>query len=182
MFSRKLRRNEWINALTWVCKRQSCLFKNTQSLSTKRTTVGLFVCFSSFSFGRAWFKRGSLDPRKSKSENSNIFLYAVWGWLVHSVIWGKQELPNFPEKDVKIVLGKERVFAVMWTHIPKVIRDPKPQNWGWILDGHPPLWPCSSVSSGFPGSPAVPTPGCCDSCSSRSGFLLRGRAPLRSQL
>lgn len=105
--------------------------KYPKLLPTKRTTVGLFVCFSSFSFGRAWFKRGSLDPHKSKSENSNMFL-KYEGWFVHSMRSGQQELEKFSKKEVKTVLGKERVFIVMWTHIQKITKDPKYQNWGWI--------------------------------------------------
>lgn len=50
------------------------------------------------------------------------------GWLVHSVRSGKQKLANFSKKEVTIVLGKERAFIVMRTHIQKAMRDPKPQN------------------------------------------------------
>lgn len=33
----------------------------------------------------------------------------------------------------------------MWTHAQSVIRDPKPQNRGCVLDGHLPLYPCGCV-------------------------------------
>lgn len=145
MLSQKLRQNEWINALTWVCKGNCACSKIPKVLPTKRTTVGLFV-FPLFSFGQAWFKRGSLDPRKSKSENSNMFLYAVWRVACALCEIRETRTCNFffPKKEAKVVLGKERVVIAMWTPIQKIRRDPKPQNWGWIPDGNPPLCPSSA--------------------------------------
>lgn len=73
-----------------------------------------------------------------------MFLYSVWG-VACSLCETREARIFFSKKEVKIVLGKERALTVMWTHAQSVIRDPKPQNRGCVLDGHLPLYPCGCV-------------------------------------
>lgn len=73
-----------------------------------------------------------------------MFLYSVWG-VACSLCETREARIFFSKKEVKIVLGKERALTVMWTHAQSVIRDPKPQNRGCVLDGHLPLCPCGCV-------------------------------------
>lgn len=53
----------------------------------------------------------------------------------------RQEFADFSKKQEKIVVGKGRAFTVMWTHIQKVIWDPRPESWSWIPNGHTPFSP-----------------------------------------
>lgn len=53
----------------------------------------------------------------------------------------RQELEFFSKKEEKIVVEKGIAFTVIWTHIRKVIRDPRPQSWGWIPNRHTPYSP-----------------------------------------